>query len=187
MRGNRSPSVTSTRRTVPGIWAASALSVATGPRSCAAASTSGGAAGGGGGAFSLQAPCQGAGAEVGWASESGGFSTRKAVVVRPARTCGMRDQPAEEGEIRRHALDLRLAQRVGEPVECLVRGSRRARRASRSSGRSDRPISSPSSTPASTRIDPRQLGVASMRPVCGRNVRGSSAYSRTSTAWPAAA
>ena len=26
-----------------------------------------------------------------------------------------------------------------------------------------------------------------MRPVCGRNVRGSSAYSRTSTAWPAAA
>ena len=70
---------------MPGICAESVLSVATVPCSCAAASTSGGAAGGGAALFSLQAPCQGAGVVAG-CGESGVFSTRKDVVVRPAWT-----------------------------------------------------------------------------------------------------
>ena len=50
-------------------------------------------------------------------------------------------------------------------------------------GSYESPISSPSSTPASTRT-PAGSTRRLMRPVCGRNVRGSSAYSRASIACP---
>src|SRR5262245_13368009 len=81
-----SHSATSTLITVPGIGAVTELSTATPLRSCTASSTSGGAWGGGGRPLSHHAPTQGRLGARGGGSDSGGCSTRKAVVVCPART-----------------------------------------------------------------------------------------------------
>ena len=45
---------------------------------------------------------------------------RNAVVVSPARTPGWRDEPAQEREVRRHALDVGLVAAPPQPVERLV-------------------------------------------------------------------
>ena len=119
----RSPAATSTLITVPGIGAVTLLSPPRAARPCAALSTSGGGAGGAVGRFSRQPPRQGASGRRSGGSESGGCSVRNAVVASPARSDGMRDEPAEERQVRRHAADLGLRERVREPGERL--GARR--------------------------------------------------------------
>ena len=92
---------------------------------------------------------------------------------RPARSAGCATSQRRNGRFVTTPVDLGLGERRGEPVERLV-----ARRAVRDQLRDQRvvrvPTSSPSSTPASTRI-PVGSRSRSIRPVCGRNVRGSSA------------
>ena len=60
---------------------------------------------------------------------------RNAVVARARAHERMRDEPAQERQVRRHAADLGLAQRRGELVVAPPRASSRTRSASRSSGR----------------------------------------------------
>ena len=95
----------------------------------------------------------------------------------------MRDEPAQEREVRGHAADLGLVERRREPVERLRARRRRARRASRSSGRT-RCRSRRPRRRRRRRGSPVGSRSRSTVPACGRNVRGSSAYSRTSTACP---
>src|SRR5262249_36585513 len=83
----RSPSRTSTRRTGPGTGAGPRLCSAGPPPACAAAVSSGGEWGRGTGRLSRKPPRHGTGAG-GRGGDSGGCSTRNAVVVSPARTAG---------------------------------------------------------------------------------------------------
>src|SRR5581483_9583763 len=168
----RSPSPTSTRITVPGIGATSALCSAPERWICPATSSSGGACGGGGGRFRRKGPRQGAGAGI-RGRDSAGFSTRNAVVVSPARSCGCATSQRRNGRF------------VTTPPTS-VSASAAASRSSASArvppcaislaiiGSYAIPTSSPSSTPASTRTALGSRSRSSL-PVCGRNVFGSSA------------
>ena len=97
---------------------------------------------------------------------------------------GVGDEPAEEREVRRHAVDIRLCERSGEGVERLVTRRVRARPASRSAGRRRSPPRLPPRPPR--RLEPPQRAEGRVIvPVSGRNVHGFSAYNRASTACPA--
>ena len=85
----------------------------------------------------------------------------------------MRDEPAQEGEVRRHAVDVGLGERGGEPVERL-----RARRAVRDELREQRVVARADLVALlDAGVDAERGGRTSRwsRPACGRKLRGSSA------------
>src|SRR3954465_9947790 len=118
-RRTRSPAVTRTRITVPGIGAVRALCSACGPCS-AAASGSGGGAGGGAGRLRRNPPRQGrsgsrSGGAGGGGGGGGGAGGRAAGGARWGRRWsphgaqgGVGDEPAQEGQVRDDAADLGL-------------------------------------------------------------------------------
>ena len=124
----------------------------------------------------VEAPCPAprpVGSRAGGA-ESGGYSARNAVVVPPARTPGGRRASAGTAGSSSTPLDLGLGERVARVGRAPRRGSRRARSASRSSGRR-RPRPRRPPRRRRRRGSPSGRRSRSMRPACGRNVRGSSA------------
>ena len=86
----------------------------------------------------------------------------------------MRDEPAEEREVRRHALDDRLVESVGEQVErCVaIGGVCDELRDHRVVRRADLVALGDAGVDADRTPGAR---AALIRPACGRNVRGSSA------------
>src|SRR3954451_9691904 len=178
----RAPASVRTLTTVPGIGATRDDCSPASRCAVAAPSTVGTGLGGGAPGFNRQAPLHGAPGATVATSLNGGCSVRNAVVVRPARTSGCA------------ASQRRNARFVVTPATSVSRNAALSRSYASArvspyamsfaiSGSYDVPISSPSATPASTRI-PLGSRSRSMRPACGRNVRGSSAYRRTSTACP---
>ena len=106
----------------------------------------------------------------------------------PGEDDRLADEPAQEPQVRRQPEDDRLVERRSRAGRAPRPGRGHRRRSSPASGRTGRRPSSRGSIPASTRIRPSaSTGQwrASTRPVAGRNpASASSAYSRTSTAWP---
>ena len=85
-------------------------------------STSGGAWGSGAGRLRRHAPSHGPLGSRAGGAESGGYSDRNAVVVRPARTTGWATSQRRNGEVRRQPLDRRLGERVAQAEQRLVAG-----------------------------------------------------------------
>ena len=106
---------------MPGIGATTLLDSSPGPCSCAGGVDVGRRLhGSGAGKLRRKPPRQtGSGSRAGGA-ESGGYSTRNAVVACAGAEHRVRDEPAQEREVRGHAGDLGRRERGGKPVERLV-------------------------------------------------------------------
>ena len=171
----RSPAATSTRITVPGIGAVDACSRRRPPaRAWAALVDVGGGAGAAGGRFSRQPPRQG-----GVRQPQRRLGERRVLGQERGRRLArahdrVRDEPAQERQVRRHAADLGLGERVARAARAPRRASGRARSASRSSGRRRARPRRPPRRPR-RRGSPAGRRSRSIRPAWGRNVRGSSA------------
>ena len=130
----RSPAATTTWITVPGIGDTIDPPSPPAPAWWAASSRSGGGAGAGGGRFSRNAPRHGPSGSRSGGSDSGGLSTRNAVVVSPATNAGWATSQRRNGRLV-VTPTTSVSSSASRSRAMLRRASGRGRSASRSAGR----------------------------------------------------